>query len=198
MMYLGLDREYDAEHHTIVFARNYKKHLESITRGSASFEDMSLYIRNAGKTDGTGAPSGHSALYILAPVANNFSNIQWHEHKHHVRECVLRTLRERTPYGDVTPHIRRELVITPEDWEKNHSVFIGATFNMAHSWNQMLYMRPHNRFEEFSNCYLVGGGTHPGSGLPTIFESARISANLLCQKYEVAYPVAKPLELALA
>jgi phytoene desaturase len=198
MMYLGLDREYDAEHHTIVFARNYRKHLESITRGSASFEDMSLYIRNAGKTDGTGAPSGHSALYILAPVANNFSNIQWHEHKHQVRECVLRTLRERTPYGDVTPHIRRELVITPEDWEKNHSVFIGATFNMAHSWNQMLYMRPHNRFEEFSNCYLVGGGTHPGSGLPTIFESARISANLLCQKYEVAYPVAKPLELALA
>ena len=27
--------------------------------------------------------------------------------------------------------------------------------------------------------YLVGGGTHPGSGLPVIFESARISTKLL-------------------
>ena len=27
--------------------------------------------------------------------------------------------------------------------------------------------------------YLVGGGTHPGSGLPVIFEGARITARLL-------------------
>ena len=198
MMYLGLDREYDAEHHTIVFARDYRKNLECITKGQSALEDMSLYIRNAGKTDPSGAPAGHSALYILAPVANNLSGINWQEHKHHCREYVLRILRERTSYGDVTPHIRSEMIITPEDWEKNHSVFLGATFNMAHSWNQMLYMRPHNQFEEFSNCYLVGGGTHPGSGLPTIFESARISANLICQKYEIPHPVAKPLELVLA
>jgi phytoene desaturase len=198
MMYLGLDREYEAEHHTIVFARDYRTNLECITRGHPTFGDMSLYIRNAGKTDPSGAPAGHSALYILAPVANNFSGIDWQEYKQQCREDVLRILRERTPYGDVTPHIRSELIITPEDWEKKHSVFLGATFNMAHSWNQMLCMRPHNQFEEFSNCYLVGGGTHPGSGLPTIFESARISANLICQKYEIPHPVAKPLELVLA
>jgi phytoene desaturase len=198
MMYLGLDREYDAEHHTIVFARNYKKNIEDITHGRATLEDMSLYIRNAGKTDPSGAPAGHSALYILAPVANNTSGINWDEYKYQCREYVLRILRERTPYGDITPHIRRELIITPEDWEKKHSVFLGATFNMAHSWDQMLYMRPHNKFEEFSNCYLVGGGTHPGSGLPTIFESARISANLICEQYEVPYPVVKPLEPVLA
>jgi phytoene desaturase len=198
MMYLGLDREYDVEHHTIVFARNYKKNIEDIMHGRVTSEDMSLYIRNAGKTDPSGAPPGHSALYILAPVANNTSGIDWQQYRHQYREYVLRILRERTPYGDITPHIRQELVITPEDWEKKHSVFLGATFNMAHSWDQMLYMRPHNKFEEFSNCYLVGGGTHPGSGLPTIFESARISANLICQQYEVPYPVAKPLEPALA
>ena len=37
------------------------------------------------------------------------------------------------------------------------------------------------------NCFLVGGGTHPGSGLPTIYESARISANLLCRARHVAF-----------
>jgi phytoene desaturase len=198
MMYLGLDRTYDAEHHTIVFARNYKKNIQAITQGRSSFEDMSLYIRNAGRIDPSGAPEGHSALYILLPVANNASGINWQEHKHQYRDYVLRILRERTSFGDVTPHIRRELIVTPEDWEQHYSVFLGATFNMAHSWNQMLYLRPHNQFERFSNCYLVGGGTHPGSGLPTIFESARISANLICQKYEIPHPIARPLELALA
>jgi phytoene desaturase len=161
MMYLGVDREYDVEHHTIVFARDYKKNIEDITHGRKTMEDMSVYIRNAGKTDPSGAPAGHSALYILAPVANNTSTTDWQEYSQVCREYVLRILRERTPYGDVSPHIRQELIITPEDWEKKHSVFLGATFNMAHSWDQMLYLRPHNQFEEFSNCYLVGEARIP-------------------------------------
>ena len=33
--------------------------------------------------------------------------------------------------------------------------------------------------EILNNLYLVGGGTHPGSGLPTIYESGRITANLI-------------------
>jgi len=70
---------------------------------------------------------------------------------------------------------------------------------MSHSWSQLLYLRPHNQFEEFSNCYLVGGGTHPGSGLPTIFESARISSNLICEKYGIPYPRPKAFsEIALS
>ena len=198
MMYLGLDRTYDAEHHMIVFAEDYKRNLQDITAGRPTFDNMSMYIRNAGKTDPSGAPAGHTALYILVPVTNNAAGVNWQEQKDKYREKALRLLRERTPYGDVTPHIKSELIITPEDWEKKHSVFLGATFNMAHSWDQMLYMRPHNEFEEFSNCYLVGGGTHPGSGLPTIFESARIAANLICEKHAVPFPAAKPLELALA
>jgi phytoene desaturase len=198
MMYLGLDRAYDVEHHLISFAHDYKSNIEAISKGQASFDDMSMYIRNSCKTDPSGAPEGHSALYILIPVPNNTSGVNWEEQKEQMREYVFRALRERTPYGDVTPHIREEMIVTPDDWEKKYGVFLGATFNMAHSWDQMLYLRPHNEFEKFSNCYLVGGGTHPGSGLPTIFESARISSNLICQKYEIPHPAAKPLELALA
>ena len=192
MMYLGVDRTYDTEHHTIVFAKDYKKNLEEISHRKVPSEDISIYVRNAGATDKTGAPPGHSALYILVPVPNNLSGIRWSEQKEVYRARVLKILKERTPYRDLEEHIRQELIITPEDWETRKSVFLGATFNMGHSWSQMLYLRPHNEFEEFSNCYLVGGGTHPGSGLPTIFESARISANLMCEKYSIDYPQPKP------
>jgi phytoene desaturase len=74
-----------------------------------------------------------------------------------------------------------EKVITPVDWRDEYHLYQGATFNLGHNLRQVLYFRPHNRFEECRNCYLVGGGTHPGSGLPTIYESGRISANLICE-----------------
>ncbi len=45
----------------------------------------------------------------------------------------------------------------------------------------MLHLRPRNRFEDLDGVYLVGGGTHPGSGLPVIFEGARISSRLLLE-----------------
>jgi len=195
MMYLGLDRLYpDAEHHMIVFAEDYKRCLEDITRAKIVSDDLSVYVRNAVNLDPSCAPPGHSALYILAPVPNNTSGINWDEHKSAYRENILRLLETRTPYTDLREHIREELILTPADWEQQKSVFLGATFNMGHSWDQMLYFRPHNKFELFDNTYLVGGGTHPGSGLPTIFESARISSNLICDKHGVPHPKPKAFE----
>jgi len=80
-----------------------------------------------------------------------------------------------------------EKSITPENWQKNYNVYLGATFNLGHNLMQMLYFRPHNKFEEIENCYLVGGGTHPGSGLPTIYESGRITANLISKRYGIDF-----------
>ena len=81
-------------------------------------------------------------------------------------------------YDDIRNHIVSETMMTPDDWGES-DIYRGAVFNLAHGLNQMLWRRPQNRFDEFDNVYLVGGGTHPGSGLPTIFESARISSKLL-------------------
>ena len=49
----------------------------------------------------------------------------------------------------------------------------------------MLWRRPKNEFDEIKNLYLVGGGTHPGSGLPVIYESARISSKLICDSFGI-------------
>lgn len=95
---------------------------------------------------------------------------------------------------DLRRHIITRRIITPDDWQSS-SIYLGATFNLAHTLDQMLYLRPHNRYQGFNNCYLVGGGTHPGSGLPTIYESGRISANLICEQFGVPY---QPVDLASA
>ena len=89
-------------------------------------------------------------------------------------------------YGDIEKRVRYERVITPADWDSRYEIHRGATFNLAHTLDQMLHLRPHNRFEDLDGMYLVGGGTHPGSGLPVIFESARISSRLLLEELGVA------------
>jgi phytoene desaturase len=182
MLYLGLDKKYDEPHHHIIFAKDYHGNIDDIVTRNVVPEDMSVYVRNASITDQTIAPSGHSALYVLVPAPNKKSAAIWSpEFTAAYREKVLNRISERTSMKDLTAHIQEEKIITPDDWQDRRSLFLGATFNLGHTINQMLYFRPRNRFEEVGNCYLVGGGTHPGSGLPTIYESARISANLLCK-----------------
>ncbi|MCQ8104246.1 phytoene desaturase family protein [Methylomonas sp. SURF-2] len=187
MLYLGLDKQYDLPHHTIVFAKDYTSNIRNIFRNKTLTEDFSFYVQNASVSDASLAPAGKSALYVLVPMPNNDSGLDWPAHCQNVREQVLDTLGARLGLSDIRAHIECEKIITPQNWETDEHVYKGATFSLSHKFSQMLYWRPHNRFEELDNCYLVGGGTHPGSGLPTIYESARISSNLISRKHRVAF-----------
>lgn len=183
MLYLGVKKEYpEIAHHSIIFAEDYKKNVDEITISKVLSDDISFYVQNACVTDKTLAPEGHSSIYVLVPVPNNKSNIDWNKEKDKYRNKVLNLLETKGGYTGIKENIVEEKIVTPADWENEHSVYLGATFNLAHNVGQMLYLRPHNEFEEFKNCYLVGGGTHPGSGLPTIYESGRISAELIMKK----------------
>jgi phytoene desaturase len=192
MLYLGLDTTFDLAHHTIVFAHDYHRNLDEISHRKVLSEDPSLYVRNATVTDPALAPEGHSALYVLVPVPNNTSGIDWEKERARFRDRTLDAIEQRTAAKDLRSHIREEAVISPLEWEQDYGVFLGATFNLAHTFGQMLYFRPHNEFEKLKNCYLVGGGTHPGSGIPTILESGRISANLICKRWDVPFEPPPP------
>ena len=184
MLYLGVDKLYDEPHHQIIFANDYKENVKDIISRSKLSEDMSIYVRNASKIDATIAPEGHSAIYVLVPTPNMLNTVTWDANTvKEYRDKVFKRIMDRTSMKDLDNHITCEKLITPADWQNDRSIFLGATFNLGHNIAQMLYLRPRNKFEELNHCYLVGGGTHPGSGLPTIYESARISANLI-DKYE--------------
>ncbi len=178
MMYLGVEGGFDQPHHAIHIARDYARNLEDIEKRHVLSEDPSFYVQNASVTDPSLAPAGHSALYVLSPVSHQHPNIDWTREKPRFRQLLFEKLRQ-AGYGELQSRIRYERIITPADWDSRYEIHRGATFNLAHSLDQMLHLRPHNRFEDLDGMYLVGGGTHPGSGLPVIFESARISSRLL-------------------
>ena len=188
MLYLGVNKRFDhLHHHNILFASDYRKNVDEIAEKKVLSQDPSVYVQNASVSDPTLAPPGKSAIYILVPVPNNKSKINWAGTKDDFKAKILDIVEDKGGFEGLKKHIEVEKVITPEDWEHEYNVYLGATFNLAHTFGQLLYFRPHNKFEELEHCYLVGGGTHPGSGLPTIYESGRLSSNLLCDRHGVDY-----------
>lgn len=181
MLYLGVEgRCEQLQHHNIHIAAQYRQNLEDIEKRHVLTEDPSFYVENPCRTDPSMAPPGHSALYVLVPVSHQHPNIDWQKERTRYRQVALRQL-AKLGLADIEKRIRFERIVTPADWESKVGIYRGATFNLAHNLGQMLHLRPRNRFEDFDRMYLVGGGTHPGSGLPVIFESARISSRLLLE-----------------
>lgn len=190
MMYLGVEGEYkDVSHHTIYLAENYRENLKDIEERHQLSANPSFYVQNACVTDETLAPKGMSTLYVLLPVtheadAHDGGRIDWAKETPRYRALALKQM-EKIGLRDVESRIRTEKILTPTGWAGEFDLYKGATFSMAHSLSQMLHLRPHNRFEDVDQMYLVGGGTHPGSGLPVIFESARITSRLLLEDLQV-------------
>ncbi len=180
MMYLGIDGRYeDLPHHTIHIAKDYEGNLRQIEDEKVLPMEPSIYIHNPCIVDPSMAPPGKSTIYVLVPVPHLSSNTPWDAKQTALyREVTLQRL-EEVGLTDIRSRIRYEKVVTPANWRDDYFVHKGATFNLAHNLGQMLHLRPHNRFEELDRVYLVGGGTHPGSGLPVIYESSRITCKQL-------------------
>jgi len=178
MLYLGIEGRFpQLAHHTVLLSENYQRNLSEIETGLLPAEP-SFYLHNPVATDPSMAPEGHSSLYLLVPVANLRGTTDWRERAGAFRAEALRRL-ARLGLPDIESRIRYERMVTPNDWQDEFAVGFGATFNLSHDLGQMLNFRPGNRFGDTEALYLVGGGTHPGSGLPVIYEGARISSNLL-------------------
>ena len=179
MMYLGIEgRIEDLAHHTIFLAEDYQANLREIEDDHVLTAEPSFYVQNPCVTDPDMAPQDMSSLYVLVPVSHQHPNIDWADERSGFRQVVLRQL-QKIGLRDLEPRIRYERILTPAQWEADLGIYRGATFNLAHSLGQMLNRRPHNRFEDLESVFLVGGGTHPGSGLPVIFESAKITSKLV-------------------
>ncbi len=201
MMYLGVDIPPDEfagfdghglEHHSIFLAHDYPKNLDQIENQHVLSPNPSVYVQHAGKTDPTMAPPGMSSLYVLAPVTHEHGNVDWTTQTKPFRAKVMQQLTKMGLPADLESRIKYEKIMTPVTWRDEMEIYKGATFNLAHNLGQMLHLRPRNRFEDVDGVYLVGGGTHPGSGLPVIYEGARITARLLLEDMGLNLPWAEP------
>ncbi|WP_428374609.1 phytoene desaturase family protein [Lichenicoccus sp.] len=180
VLYFGTDRQWPATaHHTIILGEDYKALLDEIFDGSAGLpDDPSLYLHRPGATDPSLAPPGCDGFYVLAPVPNLQSSIDWERMEPAFRERILSILEARELPG-LRAHITTLRCITPRDFARDLLSTHGAGFSVAPSLLQSAGFRFHNRVRRAEGLYLVGAGTHPGAGVPGVLCSAKVVQSLL-------------------
>ena len=83
---------------------------------------------------------------------------------------------------DLEKNIEFEVSFSPHDWQQRYNLMKGSTHGLSHDLLQMAYLRPHNRHDRYRNLYFVGASTHPGTGLPTVLISARLTSERILQE----------------
>lgn len=173
MMYLGLDHALDLDHHVIYLSDHVRKGRERFSEDQVlDEEDPPFYLCHPSKTDPSFAPAGTSALYALIPIPNNRAGLDWPRIADAYGDRMLAHISAKLGLPDLRPHIRWRRQITGQTWEADFNVQHGAVFNLSHTLDQLGPLRPHSRAEDVQRLWWVGGGSHPGSGLITIFENA--------------------------
>ncbi len=174
VLYFATQHDYeDVAHHTIVLDEAFKRQLDDIFDGSQLPEKFSAYLHRPKATDVDAAPEGTDPFYVLVPVPNLKSGLDWKQLEPSFREKVLEFL-ERRCLPDLRKHLKFAFSITPEYFAEELQSSFGSGFSIHPDLLQSAYFRFHNRSEEASNLFLVGAGTHPGAGVPGVLTSAKL------------------------
>ena len=177
--YFGTKKVYeDVEHHTIKFGNKYKEHLEDIFNNKKLNNDISYYLHRPSATDKSMAPEGNDCFYVLVPVPNNQSKIDWKTEGKNMKNLVIDKMEK-----DLMPNLRENIVadfyLTPDYFEKELNTKFGSGFSIQPKFTQSAYFRFHNKSEIYDGLYFVGAGTHPGAGVPGVLSSAKVLDKLL-------------------
>ena len=172
--YFGSKKKYDdVAHHTIYFGKTYEKHLDKIFEKKILSEDISYYLHRPSATDPNMAPDGQDAFYVLVPVPNNLSKINWTNEGGKFKNLILDKM-DKSVLPGIKENVVSDFYLTPDYFEKDLATLHGSGFSIQPKFSQSAYFRFHNQSEIFKNLYFVGAGTHPGAGMPGVLSSAKV------------------------
>ena len=139
-----------------------------------------MYVHAPTRTDPGMAPEGCESMYVLIPVANNRSGIDWSAIKDRFAETVLDFLEEWGMEG-LKESLEVLHLLTPDDFAEELNAMYGNAFAIEPKLSQTAYFRPQNRSEDVAGLYLVGAGTHPGAGVPGVILSAETTYGCIAE-----------------
>ncbi len=185
VMYFGTNRRYeDLAHHTILFGPRFKGLLNDIFKGSRLPEDFSIYLHAPTVTDPSLAPDGREAFYVLSPVPHlGRADVDWESVAQKYGDAILESLEQHLPGLRQSIVTRRHF--TPNNFRDELNAYHGSAFSVAPKLTQSAYFRPHNRADKIPGLYIVGGGTHPGAGVPGVINTAKATCGLVAQDFGV-------------
>ena len=185
MFYWGVDKEYkQIGHHNVFLGGDYRASFDQIFKDHALPDVPSFYVHAPARTDPAAAPDGQDTLYVLVPVGHLDARTaqDWDALGARAREVVLSRLAREKGATDLGEHIKFEIVYQPEVWKERFNLEKGAAFGLSHNFMQVGYLRPQNRHRQYKNLYFAGASTHPGTGLPIVLLSAKLTTQRILQE----------------
>jgi len=179
VLYFGTNKQYDnVVHHTIWLGKRYQSLLDDIFEKKILADDFSLYLHRPTATDPSMAPEGCDSFYVLSPVPNNLSGINWEDQKEQYAMKIIKAL-ESSIMPELSKHLVHHFAKTPDDFETDYASVEGSGFSISPTFAQSAWFRYHNKAEGPENLYLCGAGTHPGAGMPGVLCSAKVVDRLI-------------------
>jgi phytoene desaturase len=180
LLYLGLDRTFDALlHHTLLVGTGYRRFISDVTRAGRLPSTYSTYVHAPARTEPGMAPPGCDSLAVLLPVPNLRSGIDWDREGDRVRDAVLADAESTFGLRGLRDAIVAEHRMAPPDFARELGAVDGNAFAIEPTLHQSASLRPANRDPRLRGLYLVGGGTHPGAGIPGVLLGAQVTAGLV-------------------
>jgi phytoene desaturase len=172
-------------HHNIILGPRYEGLLEDIFSNKVLSKDFSQYLHIPTLTDPSLAPPGHHAAYTLIPVPHNGSKLDWELLGEPFVNKILQFLDKRGYIPNLLNRLVYKSFVTPDYFENTLNSYLGNGFGVEPRLIHSAFFRPHNRSEDIKNLYLVGQGTQPGGGTPSVMMSAKMTARVIAKDFEI-------------
>ncbi|HEX6305047.1 MAG TPA: phytoene desaturase family protein [Anaerolineales bacterium] len=182
MFYWGVDKTYpQLGTHNVYLGGDYRASFDRIFQDKSLPEEPSFYVHAPARVDPSAAPEGADTLFVLVPAGHLEQGQDWEALKSRARSAVLDRL-AKDGVRDLESHLKFEVSYTPRDWMSLYNLAKGAAFGLSHNFTQVGYLRPQNRHPRYRNLYFAGSSTHPGTGLPMVLLSARLTSERILKE----------------
>ncbi|HAR19598.1 MAG TPA: phytoene desaturase [Cytophagales bacterium] len=183
-IYLGVKGKLDGlHHHNYFLGNNFKEYSSKIFKTSVSPEKPYYYVNVSSKYNAECAPDGCENIFILCPVPDRRYKPDWNDAEE-LADTIIADLGKRIDY-DLKTNTLSKTILTPIDWEEKFNLYKGSGLGLAHGLNQVGYMRPSNKDEDFGNLYYVGASTVPGTGLPIVVISSKLATERILNEHAI-------------
>ncbi|MDA0141136.1 phytoene desaturase family protein [Solirubrobacter deserti] len=180
LLYLGCDRQFDALlHHTLLVGHEYREFIRDVTRGRGLPSTYSTYVHAPARTEPAMAAPGGDSLAVLLPVPNLRAGVDWASAADRLRDGLVRDMETTFGLSGLDASVRVEHRMTPLDFASRFGAVDGNAFAVEPTLHQSAYFRAPNRVPGVRGLYHVGGGTHPGAGIPGVLMGAAVTGELV-------------------
>ncbi len=169
------------DHHTLLFAREWKRGFTQIFGRDARVPDVpSLYVCKPSATDDGVAPAGHENLFVLVPVpadprlgAGGIDG-SGDPRVEQVADLAIAQIADWACIPDLADRIVVRRTVGPRDFERDFSSLRGGALGPAHTLRQSAFLRGRTASRKVGGLLSAGATTVPGIGLPMCLISAEL------------------------